>query len=43
MFQQVYTIEPSFFKTTLGMHRRPFEGQHLVFFKILKCHVKFEI
>ena len=32
MFRQLGTIEPSFFKTTSGMHRRPFEGQHLVFF-----------
>ena len=30
MFRQVCTIEPSFFKTTSGMHRRPFEGRHLV-------------
>ena len=25
-----YTIEPSFFKTTLGIHLHPFEGWHLV-------------
>ena len=30
MFRQVCTIEPLFFKTTSGMHRRPFEGRHLV-------------
>ena len=30
MFRQVCTIEPSFFNTTSGMHRRPFEGRHLV-------------
>ena len=29
MFRQVCTIEPSFIMAT-GMHRRPFEGQHLV-------------
>ena len=28
----VCAIEPSFFKTTLGMHRCPFEGRHLVSF-----------
>ena len=31
IFQQVRTIEPSFFKTTSGIHRRPFYGRHLVF------------
>ena len=30
MFRQVCTIEPSFFQTTSGMHRRLFEGRHLV-------------
>ena len=30
MFRQLVTIEPSFFKTTSGMHRRSFEGRHLV-------------
>ena len=30
MFRQVCIIEPSFFKTTSGMYRRPFKGQHLV-------------
>ena len=30
MFRQVCAIEPSFFNMTLGMHCRPFEGQHLV-------------
>ena len=30
MYQQVCTIEPSFFKTMSEMHRRPFEGWHLV-------------
>ena len=30
VFGQVCTIEPSFFKTTSGMHRLPFEGRHLV-------------
>ena len=30
MFRQVCTIEPSFFKTTSGMHRPPFEGRYLV-------------
>ena len=30
MFRQVCTIEPSFFNTTSGMHRRPLEGRHLV-------------
>ena len=30
MFQQFYTIEPSLFKTTLGVNRRIFEGRHLV-------------
>ena len=28
MFLQVCTIEPSFFNTTSGMHRRPFECRH---------------
>ena len=32
MFRPVCAIEPSFFKTTSGMHRRLFEGLHLVFF-----------
>ena len=31
MLQQVSIIEPTFCKTTSGMHRRPFEGQHLIF------------
>ena len=37
MFQQVCTIEPSFFKMTYasGMHRPPFEGRHLVIYKIV--------
>ena len=30
MFRQVCAIEPSFFNTTSGMHRHPFEGRHLV-------------
>ena len=30
MFRQVCTIEPSFFNAASGMHRRPFEGRHLV-------------
>ena len=30
VFRKVYTIEPSFFKSTYGMNRRPFEGRHLV-------------
>ena len=30
MFRRVCIIEPSFFNTTSGMHRRPFEGRHLV-------------
>ena len=30
MFQQVCTIEPSFFNTTSGIYHRPFEGRHLV-------------
>ena len=30
MLQQVSIIEPSFCKTTSGMHCRPFEGQHLI-------------
>ena len=34
MFRQVCTIKPSFFKTTSGMRRRLFEGQHLVTFNI---------
>ena len=32
MFRRVCTIEPLFFNTTLGMHRRPFEGRHLVLY-----------
>ena len=32
MFRLVCTIEPSFFKTTSGMHRLPFEIRH--FFKV---------
>ena len=35
MFQQVCIIEPSFIKTTSGMHRRLFEGRHLVF--LVRC------
>ena len=31
MFRQVCIIEPSFFNTTLGMHRRQIEGRYLVF------------
>ena len=30
MFRQVCTIEPSFFETTSGMHRRPIEVRHLI-------------
>ena len=30
MFRQVCIIEPSFFNTTSGIHRRPLEGRHLV-------------
>ena len=30
MFRRVCTIEPPFFNTTSGMHRRPIEGRHLV-------------
>ena len=30
MFRQVCIIEPLFFNTASGMHRRPFEGRHLV-------------
>ena len=30
MFRCACTIAPSFFKVTSGMHRRPFEGRHLV-------------
>ena len=30
MFRQVCIIEPSFFNTTSGMHRRPFEARQLV-------------
>ena len=33
MFRQVCIIEPLFFKTMSGMHRRPFEGRHLVFMR----------
>ena len=29
MFLEVCTIEPSFFKTTSGVYRRPFESRHL--------------
>ena len=29
MFRQVCTIKPSFFRTTCGMHRRPFKDRHL--------------
>ena len=32
MFRQVCIIEPSFFKTTSGMHRRPFDVRHLVYY-----------
>ena len=37
MFQQVCIIEASFFKMTYasGMHRPPFEGRHLVIYKIV--------
>ena len=37
MFRQVCIIEPSFFNMTYasGMHRRPFEGRHLVIYKIV--------
>ena len=35
MFRQVCIIEPSFFNTTSGMHRRPFEGRHLVIKDVL--------
>ena len=35
---QVCTIEPSLFKTTLGMYRRPFEGRHLVLMSLIKLH-----
>ena len=34
--RRVCTIEPSFCNTTSGMHPRPFEGRHLVSFRILK-------
>ena len=34
MFEEVSIIELSFFNTTSGMHRRPFEGRHLVLFYI---------
>ena len=30
MYRQVCTIEPSFYKTTSGMHRRLLEGRHVV-------------
>ena len=30
MFRQVCIIEPSFFNTLSEMHRRSFEGRHLV-------------
>ena len=46
MFRQVCTIEPSFFKTTSGMHRRPFEGRYLVgiyvFFVVNKWKGKYQ-
>ena len=44
MFRQVCTMGPSFFNTKSGMHRRLFEGRHLVFF-IVQPHLKslFEI
>ena len=32
MFRQVCIIELSFFKRTSGMHRRSFEGRHLVLY-----------
>ena len=37
MFRQVCIIETSFFKMTYasGMHRRPFQGRHLVIYKIV--------
>ena len=38
MCRQVCIIEPSFFKTTSGMHRRPFEGRHLVLFLVTSLH-----
>ena len=34
--RQFYTIEPSFFKTTSRMHRRPFDGRHLVFINFIE-------
>ena len=34
---QVCIIEPSFFNTTSGKHRRPFDGRHLVYFPIKLC------
>ena len=30
MIRQVGTNEPSFFNATSGMHRRPYEGRHVV-------------
>ena len=38
MFRQVCIIEPSFFKTLSGMHRRPIECRHLVHY--LKLYEK---
>ena len=38
MVQQICTSEPSFFKTTSGMHRYPFEGWYLVQFSLLQLH-----
>ena len=37
MFRQVCIIEPSFFKMAYAsrMHRPPFEGRHLVIYKIV--------
>ena len=34
MFRQVFIIEPSFFSTTWGMHRRLIDDRHLVFLYI---------
>ena len=39
MFRQLGTIEPSFFKTTSGMHRPPFEGRHLVYYIVTECDI----
>ena len=42
MFRQVCTIGPSFFNTTSGMHRRPFEGRHLVW-KEKSCFIIYSL